>query len=216
MMLFDLDGTLVDSCQDLTTGINLMLGELRLPLLTVEKVSQFVGDGARMLVERGLTAGLNREPDETELKHGLALFKRAYGEHLLDHTVAYPNVMDVLVHFSDIHKAVVTNKPYNFTMKILEGLHLASFFPVVLGGDSLTERKPHPEPILTALAACHVAPSEAVMVGDSANDILAGRLAGVMTCGVTYGLRGKDELIAAGADVIIHDFIELTHYFTCE
>ncbi|MBI4749566.1 MAG: phosphoglycolate phosphatase [Acidobacteria bacterium] len=213
IMLFDLDGTLIDSRQDLTTALNEALDQLHLPPLTIETVSQFIGDGARKLVERGLHAGLGRDATLEETKQGLILFKEAYGRHLTDSTLPYPNVVEMLRHFQDLPKGVVTNKPYQFTVDLLEALEMARFFSVVIGGDTLPERKPRPEPVLAALTRCQIPVSQAVMVGDSANDILAGRAAGVYTCGVTYGLRPRCELEQAGADVIVDEVLDLQNLF---
>jgi phosphoglycolate phosphatase len=210
-LLFDLDGTLVDSRRDLAAALNLTLAEMRLPTVSLEAVGRFVGDGARMLVERGLRAGMGRAPDETEVARGLALFKAAYERHLLDTTVAYEGIREMLASLADFPKAVVTNKPYAFSVAILDGLELRRHFLAVVGGDSLPQRKPSPEPALAALERCGPIPAaEALMIGDSANDILAGRAAGMRTCGVSYGLRDRAELESAGADRIVSHPAELS------
>ena len=121
----------------------------------------------------------------------------------------YPEVIETLEHFAHLPKAVVTNKPYGFTLPLLEGLNLSAHFKVVLGGDSLVTRKPDPLMLETAAARCEVALSDCLMIGDSWVDITAGRNAGVMTCGYTNGFRGKDELVKAGADYLIDRFGEL-------
>ncbi|MDW8216100.1 MAG: HAD-IA family hydrolase [Acidobacteriota bacterium] len=212
-LLFDLDGTLVDSRRDLATALDLTLSELGLPSLGVEVVTRFVGDGARRLVERGLTAAC---PDkffsEDFVTEALERFKAHYAQCLLATTQPYPNVVAVLEHFAALPKAVVTNKPVAFSEAILQGLGLRAYFVGVIGGDTLPERKPHPAPVLAGLVACGVAdPSAAVMIGDSPNDIRAGRAAGTRTCGVTYGFRAAHEL--AEADIVIDDLSRLRESF---
>lgn len=212
-LLFDLDGTLVDSRRDLATALDLTLADLGLPLLGVEAVTRLVGDGTRRLVERGLAAS---RPEaifsETFLADALRAFKAHYAQVLLATTRPYPNVHAVLEHFAGLPKAVVTNKPAGFSETILVGLGLRAYFITVIGGDTLPERKPHPAPVQAALLACGIVnPAEAVMIGDSPNDIRAGRAAGTLTCGVTYGFRLADEL--AEADVVIDDLAGLVESF---
>lgn len=213
-LLFDLDGTLVDSRRDLATALNRMLTEMNLPTVALEEVSRFVGDGARKLVERGLETALGNSLTEETVTTGLERFKKAYGECLLDTTVAYPDVAETLAYFQGVPLAVVTNKPFDFSVRILESLGLAGFFSVIIGGDSTPERKPSPVPVLTALEECGIeTPQTAVMIGDSANDIRSGAEAGTVTCGVTYGFRDRAELEAVGAQYIIGDISELRNLF---
>ncbi|MBX7218900.1 MAG: phosphoglycolate phosphatase [Blastocatellia bacterium] len=213
LFLFDLDGTLIDSRHDIMTGLNSMLVELDLEPFPIADVTRFIGDGARKLVERGLRARLAEPPTESEIDQGLEIFKKHYGRHLLDTTVPYPNVVRTLEHFSHLQLGVVTNKPYGFSKTILDGLNLTRFFSAIIGGDSAPERKPHPAPVLAALSHCEVAASEAVMVGDSSHDVRAGKAAGTLTCGVTYGLRSRQELVEIGADLIVDDMAELIDLF---
>jgi phosphoglycolate phosphatase len=208
-LLFDLDGTLVDSRADLTTAVNLMLGELGRAPLPDESVVNFIGEGARLLAERALRASQEREPERAEIDRALEVFRRHYRAHLLDRTRPYPEVAETLADLRHLPKAVVTNKPYDFTAAILSGLGLRSHFAVVLGGDSLPERKPDPQPLLEAARRCGCVSPECLMVGDSWVDILAGRAAGMATCGFTGGFRGRAELAAAGAEVLIERFGEL-------
>jgi phosphoglycolate phosphatase len=208
-LLFDLDGTLVDTRADLTTAVNLMLGDLGLERLTCEFVVSLVGEGAARLVGRALTASLGREPTDEELRQGLDLFRRHYRDHLLDATRPYDGVPFTLEHFSHLPRAVVTNKPLEFTEGVLAGLGLRHHFAAVLGGDSLPVRKPSAAPLLEAARLCGVGPEGCLMVGDSVVDIHAGKAAGIMTCGFVGGFRGRGELEAAGADYLIEHFGEL-------
>lgn len=212
-LLFDLDGTLVDSRRDLATALDLTLHDLGLPALGIEVTTRLVGDGARRLVERGLiAAGAGPAFSEVFINDALERFKNHYAQHLLATTRAYPNVKAVLEYFAGLPKAVVTNKPAGFSETILQGLGLRAYFVAIIGGDTLPERKPHSAPVQAGLAACGgVNPAEAIMIGDSPNDIRAGRAAGTRTCGVTYGFHPAAEL--AEADILIDDLLQLTKLF---
>jgi phosphoglycolate phosphatase len=208
-LLFDLDGTLVDSRADLVTGVNLMLRELGEPELTAAAVIGFVGEGARLLVERSLRASRGRDPEEGEIETALGLFVRHYREHLLDQTTLYPGVREALDELAGLPLAVVTNKPVELAVAMIDGLGLRGRFRVVLGGDSLPERKPSPLMLLEAARICGVAPAETFMIGDSRIDIAAGRAAGMQTGGFTSGFRGVEELRTAGADLLFDHFAAL-------
>lgn len=208
-LLFDLDGTLVDSRADLIHSVNLMLAELGRERLPDGRVLSFVGEGARLLVERALLATQNFVPTDLEVDQALNVFKRHYHEHLLDQTYLYPEVADTLAQLANVAQAIVTNKPYEFTIAMLAGLGLRDRFQVILGGDSLPERKPSPLMLLAAAQQCGVAPAHCLMVGDSRVDIEAGKAAGMRTCGYIPGFRGRTELVEAGADFLIERFSEL-------
>jgi phosphoglycolate phosphatase len=208
-LLFDLDGTLIDSKTDIATSVNLMLAELARAPLPFDEALGFVGEGVRLLVSRALRASLEREPEVREFERALEIYFRHYGTHLLDQTTVYPEVRETLAALAHLPKAVVTNKPYVFTATILEQLDLISHFAVVLGGDSLPERKPSPLPLIEAARRCEVTASECLMIGDSGVDVQAGRAAEMTTCGYIAGFRGRDELIEAGADLLIERFSEL-------
>ncbi len=214
-LLFDLDGTLVDSRADLINSINLMLLDLGRESLPGARVLKYVGEGARLLVERALRADLNGAMSSCDVDHALEVFKRHYKEHLLDQTRVYPGVKQTLARLDNIPKAIVTNKPYEFTMALLEGIGLSSFFDVVFGGDSLAERKPSPMMLIEAARRCGAEASECMMVGDSRVDVEAGRAAGMKTCGYIPGFRGRTELVEAGADYVIERFSELCALVEC-
>lgn len=208
-LLFDLDGTLIDSRADLVTSINLTLDELGYETLPAAQVITFVGEGIRLLVERALQASLQRLPEEAQILRALEIYAGKYRQHLLDQTRLYPQVLDTLNALSDLPKVVVTNKPIEFTLTILEALDLQRHFAVVLGGDSLAERKPSPLPLLEAARVCEAAPTDCLMIGDTRIDMLAGHAAGMKTCGYVAGFRGSAELVAAQADFLIEQFGEL-------
>ncbi len=219
-VLFDLDGTLVDSRADIIDSVQLTLAELDLPTLDATEIIQFVGEGARLLVERSLLASMSRAAASRDLARldarvnqpsdeALQILFKHYGSHLLNKTLPYPGVRSTLEALSPIPKAVVTNKPFDFSVSLLEGLGLKHHFVSIIGGDTLNERKPSPEPLLEALRQCQREPRECLMVGDTRLDIQAGREAGVTTCGFTGGFRGRRELEEAGATLMIDHFSEL-------
>ena len=208
-LLFDLDGTLIDSRADLIKSINLMLRELACEPLADSQVIGFVGEGIRLLVERSLRASQSREPDEAQILAALQIFSHQYQEHLLDQTHVYPEVLTTLEALHHWPKAIVTNKPFHFTQTILAGLGLTPYFKAVIGGDSTPARKPSPLPLLEAARRCEIRPENCLMIGDTRIDILAGQAAGMKTCGYVGGFRGKDELVQAGASFLIENFGEL-------
>lgn len=208
-LLFDLDGTLIDSRADLANSINLMLADLKLAPLSRAVVLSFVGEGVRLLVLRSLRARFGREPEPHEVDHAQEIYLHHYGAHLLDETQLYPEVAETLAALEGLPRAVVTNKPYAFTMTILERLGVLSHFRVVFGGDSLAERKPSALPLLEAARRCGAQAGECLMVGDTRVDVEAGKNAGMKTCGYVGGFRGRRELSEAGADVLIERFSEL-------
>ncbi|MDP7554721.1 MAG: HAD-IA family hydrolase, partial [Nitrospinota bacterium] len=143
----------------------------------------------------------------------LKVFRKHYEEHLLDSTRLYPGVMEILKHFSDVNMGLVSNKPERFVKKILKGLNVDCFFPVVIGGDTLKTKKPDPEGVNMIRNRFGADLHETVIVGDGGVDIETGKEAGIHTCGVSYGLRDRKELVEAGAEIIIDDILELKNHF---
>jgi phosphoglycolate phosphatase len=186
-LIFDLDGTLVDSVPDLTLSLNLLRAELNCSPLTTDQVSRIVGDGVTVLVKRALGEELYHPALRDK-------FLQLYEEHLLDHTICYPGIEELLSSHSAEQMAIVTNKPYGLTMKLLDGLNLTRYFKIIVGGDSYAEKKPHPLPLIKALEGMGADPNQAVMVGDHHTDLYAGRSAGTATCFCAYGLGHNDGL----------------------
>ena len=211
--IFDLDGTLIDSRSDITYSLNLVLARMNMPGLPESRVGDFVGSGVQKLVERALQEITGRQPEAEVVQTSVALFREEYGKHLLDKTCLCYGVKAALDGLPWAAFAVVTNKPESFSRRILEGLGVGHRFCTILGGDSIRNRKPHPEALLKAMAVCKASPSETAMVGDSAVDIAAGKEAGVTTCGVLGGFRPREELEAAGCDLIIGNLLELPQHF---
>jgi phosphoglycolate phosphatase len=213
LFLFDLDGTLIDSRADITAALNLTLIRMSLSPLNESLVAAFVGNGVQKLVERALRETAGSQPEDFLIQQGIALFKDEYGNHLLDRTCLYPGVKEGLEHISWAGFAIVSNKPEKFSRHILDGLGLGGRFRPILGEDSTQTRKPDPTALLKAMDYHRASPSETVMVGDSVVDIEAGKAAGVITCGISGGFRPKEELEAAGCDLMIGNLLELARYF---
>ena len=213
LFIFDLDGTLIDSRSDIAFSLNLVLARMNMPGLSESRVGDFVGSGVQKLVERTLQEITGHQPAAELVQTSITLFREEYGKHLLDKTRLCYGVSAALDRLPWAAFAVVTNKPESFSRRILEGLGVGNRFCTILGGDSIRNRKPHPEALLKAMEVCKASPSETAMVGDSAVDIQAGKAAGVTTCGVLGGFRPREELEAAGCDVIIENMLELPDYF---
>lgn len=206
LVVFDLDGTLVDSKVDLANSVNHALGAFGYPLLPNETIYSYVGDGASVLIRRSL--GID---GREILPLALETFLTHYREHLLDTTVPFPGVSESLeAHSEAFEMALLTNKPVDMTRKILSGLSLSRYFIDVRGGDSFDSKKPNPEGLLRIMKKRGISPAETLMVGDSANDILAGQGAGAATCGVSYGL-GVKGFADHSPDFTIDRFPELFH-----
>ncbi len=213
-VLFDLDGTLIDSAQDISNCVNETHRRVGRPVIDDEIIKGFVGRGVLPLIEQAMEE--SAPPDVVrgaETRDAIALFMQLYETHCLDHTRLYPGILEVLDGYAGKSLAVVTNKAEKFTLKILEGLGVRDRFATVLGGDSLEERKPHPAPVLRVLERAAVRAERAVIVGDSNIDIAAGKAAGILTCGVLYGLRPEQEIREAGPDAIVSTAGEIPEWF---
>ncbi|MFQ5637637.1 MAG: HAD family hydrolase [bacterium] len=208
LLIFDLDGTLVDTRQDLANSINHARKSYGLPTLTLPEVMQYVGDGIHTLIERTFP-GVNGE----KVDEAVTIFREHYRDHLLDCSRFYPGADKVMMYFREKKMAVISNKPEEFVRSILRGLQAHDDFEIILGGDSLPVLKPDPAPVLHVLHKLHVEPSKTVMIGDSPSDIIAGRRAHVVTCAVTYGFRAKALLEATQPDFLLDDLIELQDRF---
>lgn len=208
-VIFDLDGTLIDSAPDLTEALNRLLREEGLPPVPVQSVRHMVGDGAAKMIERGLTAaGRTLDGPLPDLLR--ESFLAHYEDCLTGTTRPFPGVVRTLERFAAVGRrmAVCTNKPEAMSFAILEQLGLARFFDIVLGGDSLTVRKPDPAPLIAAIEGAGGTPPTAVMVGDSRTDVATARAAGVPVIAVSFGYTSiaPREL---GADAVIDHFDEL-------
>ena len=187
LVIFDLDGTLIDSSRDLANSVNATRAWLHLPPLENKLVYSYVGNGATVLIQKALGPNCS----DGEVQSALAYFLGYYREHMLDYTVLYPGVRDVLDRFHDagIKMAVLTNKPVRFSQGIIDGLGLTAHFQRVYGGNSFDQKKPHPVGIETLIAEYGVSREKTIMVGDSSVDVQTARNAQVPVCGVTWGFQ---------------------------
>jgi phosphoglycolate phosphatase len=207
VIVFDLDGTLIDSLDDISDSVNATLARLdqaRSTIIPRATVQAFIGEGVHRLLTRCLEATEVRSP----IEEAVAIFRSIYREHLIDRTRLYPGVVEVLDRLCDYRLAVLSNKPGDMSRSILEGLNVSSRFVRIVGGDDVAERKPHPAGLLSILSELGAAPRNAVMVGDSGVDVRAGRAAGTYTIGVTYGFA-PNTLRDDQPDVMLVDMWEL-------
>ncbi len=213
LFLFDLDGTLIDSKRDITESVNRALVRMNVPVVPVAKLADFVGNGVQVLIRKALGESLGAEADSALLRNTIQAYLQEYEAHLLDFTTLYGGVSEALQALRWADMAVITNKPERFSRRILDALGVGPLFRIVLGGDSTDLRKPDPAPLLLVMTECGVPPSETVMVGDSLVDMMAGKAAGVYTCGITGGFRPLQELEQSGCDLILQSVGGMIPYF---
>jgi len=208
LIMFDLDGTLADTGPDLADAVNFTRAHFDLAPLAERLVFDFVGRGVEHLLQHSLP-----EESQGQFDRVLDVFLERYENHLLDRTVLYPGAREALAYFRGKRRAVVSNKIHRLTLAVLRGLGVENEFDMILGGDSAADKKPDPALLNMVLHRFEVPATSAVMVGDGDTDVEAGRRAGVITCGVTFGLGDKDDLLAAGPDLLISDLHELADHF---
>ncbi len=217
LLIFDFDGTLIDSVPDLADATNSMLSQLGKATYSLETIKQWVGNGSRLLVERALvgkTEVLAGELTTEQADHAEQLFFDAYSKISQSKTLAYPDVDKGLQQLKSagFTLALVTNKPIRFVPKILESLGWTPLFDVVLGGDSLPVKKPDPAPLLHVCETLNFQPAQAFMIGDSVNDILAGQSAGIETLGLSYGYNYGNHIGDSNPTQVFDSFADLLVY----
>jgi phosphoglycolate phosphatase len=203
-LIFDLDGTLIDSKLDLALAVNAALEELGRPELRHETIFSYVGQGAASLIARALGEGATDE----ECLRGLEFFIKYYSAHKLDHTALYPGVRETLDTLKGMPMAILTNKPVKASLGIVEGLGLADHFRFVYGGNSFERKKPDPMGVENIMREFGAAPAQVMFVGDSEIDVLTARNAGTWVCGVTYGF-GSHLLAEYPPDLLVDNLTEL-------
>jgi phosphoglycolate phosphatase len=209
-VIFDLDGTLADSGADIAAAADHARRRAGLVPLPAAEILRHVGDGTRKLIERVLAhdpgSGRTDLPvSAAAVEASLADFGDFYREHLLDHTVLYPGIAELLRRLAPRRLLVATNKPRAFTLAVLAGLGLADRFDRVVCGDDVPARKPDPAHLRACLEGTGIAPRQAVMVGDSPHDVLAAHGAGLPAVAVTWGLTPRARLVAARPAVLVDD-----------
>jgi phosphoglycolate phosphatase len=223
LLVFDLDGTLIDSAQDLCNSVNATLERFGRPHLTDELIATYIGNGALMLVRRAFAADDGREPSEELVAEAYKYFLDYYREHKLDYTYAYEGVLEALDALHKVHDqlvvprraagsqraeapkramAVLTNKPVRPAQAICEALGLAPYFLNIYGGNSFATKKPDPEGLLALMKEAGVKPEETVMIGDSRVDVQTARNAGAWCIGCTFGLA-PGSLEAIPPDILV-------------
>jgi phosphoglycolate phosphatase len=217
LLIFDLDGTLIDSRLDLVHSVNAALRHIGRPGLPDDVIASYVGDGAPILIQRALGG---ETVDEALIRKGLEFFLTYYREHKLDHTTLYGGIKEALASLqgasgngSARKMAVLSNKPVNPSRAIVEALGLGPFFTQVYGGNSFATKKPDPEGARKLMEEAGARPEETAIVGDSGVDVLTGRNAGLWTVGVTYGFA-PHTLVEPAPDVLVDNPAELARVFS--
>ena len=209
LIIYDFDGTLVDTLFDIADSVNLSLVDLGLPQLPRKTIRKYIGKGVERLMTQALEGSCF-----TDIPRAVALFKNHYSENLVKHTDFYPYGREILEHFRNKKQAICSNKPEIFVRKILESLDGLQHFQAIIGGDSVKTKKPHPEGLDLILKKLKVSPDEAVLIGDSPVDIETGKRAGVYTCVVNYGLGLPEEIAAASPDCSVDCLSKLKGMFS--
>jgi phosphoglycolate phosphatase len=201
LLIFDLDGTLIDSKRDLADSVNATRAWKGLGPLEDEIVSSYVGSGAPVLIRRALP-----DSSDAELEQALRYFLDYYREHMLDATTLYPGVREALdrLHGAGIPMAILTNKPVGFSERLVQRIGLGTHFFRIYGGNSFEEKKPHPKGIELLVAEIGAGRERTVMIGDSSVDVRTARNAGVKACGVSWGFQ-PETFAEAPPDFIIDD-----------
>jgi phosphoglycolate phosphatase len=209
LLIFDLDGTLIDSKRDLVHSVNAARALMGLEPISEELVSSYVGSGAPILMRRAL----GPDASEADVQRALEYFLGYYREHMLDNTRLYPGVREALdrLHLAGSSMAVLTNKPVRFSRALVEGLGLGRHFFQIYGGNSFEQKKPDPIGVETLLKESGIARERTIMVGDSGVDVRTARNARIRACGVTYGFQ-PEGFIEDPPDLVIDDLNQLADY----
>ncbi|MEK9629335.1 MAG: HAD-IA family hydrolase [Nitrospinota bacterium] len=208
LIVYDFDGTLVDTLFDIADSVNLVLKDLNLPQLPRETIRKYVGKGVENLMKQTLAGSTF-----TDIPQAVSLFKKHYSQNLVHHTDFYPHGREILKHFNNKKQAICSNKPEGFVKQILESLNGLNYFDAIIGGDTVSTKKPDPEGLNSIMQQLNVSAEETVLIGDSPVDIETGKRAGVYTCVVNFGLGFPDEIAAAGPDCSIDCLSELKDVF---
>ena len=208
LVMFDLDGTLADTGHDLADAVNFTRAYFDRGALPDQAIYAHVGRGVEHLLKQAL-------PEESPYRFDdvMRVFIDRYEHHLLDRTVLYPGAREILEYFREKRRVVISNKIERLAVAVVRGLGVDDQFDTILGGDSAAEKKPHPALLNLVLRRFQIPAARALMIGDGDTDIDAGKRAGVITCGVTYGMGNKDDLIATKPDFLIENLSQLSAYF---
>ena len=208
LMIFDFDGTLVSTGADLIQAINYTLNALKLKKKQEKEILSFVGDGISKLIERAL--------EQDHIKHheeAMSIFSEYYGQHLLDNTRLYPQAEEVLKNFENMTKAILTNKRYNFTLAIAQGLNIAKYFVEIIGAGSTPFQKPDRRVIDYLLNKYGVVKENTLIIGDGINDIAVAKNSGILSCAYLNGLGIRQDLLSLNADYYVENLLEINTLF---
>lgn len=204
LIIFDLDGTLVNSRQDIVNAVNFTLKGFGLEQKSALEISSYIGKGVEELIRKSLDGR-----QDVLLDRALSMFEQYYKRHSTDSTCLFPNVKEVLEYFRNKRKVIVTNKKYEFALSTLKALGIHSYFENIIGGDDIGCMKPSSCPLDRTMHKLNMDKEKSIMVGDMDIDVLAGKSAGIITCAVTYGIGKKEDIIKAKPDYIIDNLIKL-------
>lgn len=216
-LIFDLDGTLVDTGLDIALSANFVRQQHGLSEVPIDVAKSYVGDGVLKLMERilghdeasGKTGAEGRPVSSDEVKAGLDVFMDHYRVHVLDNSVLYPGVEEVLERCRPLPLFLATNKPRGFTDQLLIGLGLGGVFDRIVAGDETPARKPDPQHLRAVLVGCEVAPSAVMMIGDSPNDVIAAQRFGAVSVGCTFGFVAPEIVARAQPDYLVSGLLEV-------
>jgi phosphoglycolate phosphatase len=213
LILFDLDGTLIDSVPDLANAVNYTLEKINKKKFKENIIRQWVGNGAKTLVARALSGSVNIDKNlsTNEIENALEIFLDFYSKNLSVKTTMYPNVKQTLEYLKNKEyiMVIITNKPYAFIKPILEYLDILNLFDDYLGADSLAKKKPSPMPLLYVCEKFNIDISAAIMIGDSKNDILSANSANIESIAVTYGYNYDEDISIYNPTIVFDDFIKI-------
>jgi len=204
LIIYDLDGTLVDTREDIANAANQMLRDLGLETHPQAAIERFVGYGIQHFIGHCM-----RTEDPKRIEQGLKIYRSHYREHLLDHSRLYPGAKEILEYFKDRFQAVITNKPDPFSKEILEALGVSGYFFYIVAGDSGYPKKPHPASVRDLMRMKKVGPADTLLVGDSLIDLETARNAGVASAMITHGFVSADELKSANPERLFSNFREM-------
>jgi len=207
LLIFDLDGTLVNTLDDIAASVNHTLERLGESPITLGAVRRYVGDGIEMLMQRSFKGKTGR------LDEAISIFKDHYRLNLVVRSSLYPSVKETLEYYRTLPMAVITNKAMEFSKPLLDRLGIGHYFELAIGADHGLPLKPAPDSVLKIMKAFNLPKERTVIVGDGTTDIRAGKSAGIITCSVTYGFRSEEELRKAGPDYIIPVLSDLRKIF---
>jgi phosphoglycolate phosphatase len=216
LIIFDFDGTLINSIPDLATAVNNMLTHYNLPTIEIGLIASFVGNGASTLVKRALKLAMqDKEPTSDFFAEAFAYYLLAYKEVSCQKTYTYPGVLETLSYLDQKgYKMVIcTNKPFAYIESILDFLSIKQYFKLWIGEDSIAEKKPHAAPLLYLAKEMNTTIEKSIVVGDSKNDILAAQNAGMCSVGVTYGYNYNEHIADYNPTIVLDHFSDLQKIF---